>query len=369
MRMSRLMDQDSVEVPEFVGDTTRVLVVDDEPNIRGVLVRALARTNYQIVEAPSGEAALEVFSRDGVDVVLSDLQMPGMSGLDLLREVKSLDDTVGFVVLTGAGTVQDTIQALRLQADEYLLKPFNLEEVALAVDRALRHRRLVLENRYYQRHLEELVTEQAGQLEDMFIDALLSLANAIEARDGYTRGHVERVTRYAVAIGTELGLSPEQLRNLWVGALLHDVGKIGIPDTILQKPGALTAEEYEVIKRHPGIGAAIMERSAFLRPALPGVLHHQERWDGTGYPLGLAGEDIALAGRILSVADTFDAIVTTRPYRRKRSAREAVDELCRHAGTQFDPAVVEALIRAMEKGFPQHPSVPSLPTRAEDALP
>jgi putative two-component system response regulator len=294
--------------------------------------------------------------------------MPGMSGLDLLREVKSIDDAVGFVVLTGAGSMQDTIEALRLQADEYLLKPFNIEEVALAVDRALRHRRLLLENRYYQLHLEERVAEQAEQLEDMFVDALLSLANAIEARDGYARGHVERVTRYAVAIGTELDLSADQLRHLWVGALLHDVGKIGIPDMILQKPGALTSEEYEVIKRHPGIGAAIMERSTFLRLALLGVLHHQERWDGTGYPLGLAGEDISLEGRILSVADTFDAIVTTRPYRHKRTTEEAVAELRRNAGTQFDPQIVDALIRAMHNGFPQHPSVPTLPARADDGL-
>jgi putative two-component system response regulator len=344
-------------------ERARVLVVDDEPNIRMVLLRALSTGEYQLREASSAETALEMYRAHGADVILSDLQMPGMSGIDLLRRVKELDEAVGFVILTGAGTMQDTIEALRLQADEYLLKPFNLEEVSIAVERALRHRRLVLENRFYQNHLEARVAEQSEQLENMFVEALLSLANAIEARDGYTRGHVERVTSYAVSTGTQMALSPEQLRTLWVGALLHDVGKIGVPDQILRKPGKLTAEEYAVMKRHPSIGAAIMERSSFLRPALLGVLHHQERWDGSGYPFGLCGEEIALEGRILSVADTYDAIVTTRPYRGMRASGDAVAELQRCAGTQFDPNVVAAFVAALEQGFPQDPSVPRLPSR------
>jgi putative two-component system response regulator len=346
-----------------IAEKPRVLVVDDEPNIRMVLLRALSQGGYELREASSAEAALQLYHQYGADVILSDLQMPGMSGIDLLRRTKEMDDAVGFVILTGAGTMQDTIEALRLQADEYLLKPFNLEEVSIAVDRALRHRRLVLENRFYQNHLEARVAEQAEQLENMFVEALLSLANAIEARDGYTRGHVERVTAYAVSTGAQMQLSPDQLRTLWVGALLHDVGKIGVPDQILKKPGKLTIEEYEVMKRHPSIGAAIMERSSFLRPALLGVLHHQERWDGSGYPFGLRGEDIALEGRILSVADTYDAIVTTRPYRGMRSSEAAVAELRRCAGTQFDPNVVVAFVEALELGFPQDPSVPRLPSR------
>jgi putative two-component system response regulator len=351
-----------------IAEPARVLVVDDEPNIRMVLLRALSHGEYEIYEAPSAESAIELYHRHGADVILSDLQMPGMSGIDLLRHAKKIDDAVGFVILTGAGTMQDTIEALRLQADEYLLKPFNLDEVSLAVGRALRHRRLVLENRYYQTQLESRVAEQSEQLENLFIEALLSLANAIEARDGYTRGHVERVTTYAVATGVQMRLPPDRLRVLWVGALLHDVGKIGVPDQILKKPGKLTSEEYEVIKRHPSIGAAIMERSSFLRPALVGVLHHQERWDGSGYPLGLRGEDISLEGRILSVADTYDAIVTTRPYRGLKSPGEAVEELRRHAGIQFDSNVVEAFVAAMELGFPQDPSVPRLPGRSPLAI-
>lgn len=342
----------------------RVLIVDDEPNIRVVLRRALGGSGYDLREAESGEEALEIFAREGADLILSDLMMPGMDGTELLRSVKLIDDTVGFIILTGAGTLENAVAALRLQADDYLLKPFNLDEVMVAVERSLGHRSLVRENRFYQHHLERQVVEQAEQIERMFVDALLCLANAIEARDGYTGGHVERVTRYAVATGREMGLDGEALRNLWVGALLHDVGKIGVPDHILKKPGKLTPEEYEIMKQHPEIGATIMERSSFLRPALSTVLHHQERYDGAGYPFGLKGDAISLGGRILAVADTFDAIVSSRPYRGRQSADVAVEEIRRCAGTQFDPAVVEGFVAALQKGFLQDPSVPTLPERS-----
>jgi putative two-component system response regulator len=341
----------------------RILIVDDETNIRTVLRRALAGGDYELVEAASGDEALRRFASDGADLILSDLMMPGMDGTELLRSVKRIDETVGFIILTGAGTLENAIAALRLQADDYLLKPFNLEEVVLAVERSLRHGEVLRENRYYQQQLELRVAEQAEEIERMFVDALLSLANAIEARDGYTGGHVERVTRYAVATGIELGLIGDDARTLWVGALLHDVGKIGVPDQILKKAGKLTPDEYEIMKQHPQIGAAIMERSAFLRPALPTVLHHQERFDGGGYPFGLRGEEISLGGRILAVADTFDAIVSTRPYRGRRTVDAAIAELRRCSGSQFDPRVVEAFVTARSKGFPQDPAVPTLPER------
>jgi response regulator RpfG family c-di-GMP phosphodiesterase len=337
----------------------RVLIVDDDPGVRTVLCRVL-RNGYDLRQASCGEEAEEMFGREGADLVLSDLQMPGVGGLELLQRFKAQDETVGFIILTGAGTMENAIDALRLQADDYLLKPFNLEEVTLSVERALKHRTLLRENRFYQRHLEERVAEQARELEALFVDALLSLANAVEARDDYTGNHVGRVARRAVATGREMGLEGEALRHLWVGALLHDIGKIAVPDHVLLKPGKLTDEEYEVMKRHPETGAAIMARSAFLRPALPAVLHHQERWDGAGYPAGLRGEEISLQGRIIAVVDTFDAIVTSRPYRPRRSPAEALAEIERCSGTQFDPAVVEAFRRALEKGFPEDPAAPTL---------
>lgn len=341
----------------------RVLVADDDPAIRKAL--GLILTSYDVREAGDGTEALRVFEAQGADLVLSDLQMPGMGGLELLRRVKAADDTAAFIILTGAGTVENAVQALRLQADDYLVKPFNVDEVLLACERALEHRRLVRENRGYQQHLEERVAEQAREIETLVVDALCSLATAIDTRDDYTGGHVERVARYAAATGRELGLAGDELRALWIGALLHDVGKIGVSDAILRKPGALTDDEYAQMKRHPEIGAKVMGSSSFLRPGLTAVLHHQEHWDGTGYPFALRGEEISLHGRIVAVVDCYDALITRRPYRAAVTGEAAMAEIRRCAGTQFDPAVVDAFFRAAQAGFPAPPDTPALPERGD----
>jgi response regulator RpfG family c-di-GMP phosphodiesterase len=343
-----------------------VLVADDDPAIRKALRIILA--GYEVHEAGDGAEALRQLEAHGADLVLSDLQMPTVGGLELLRRVKAADATTAFIILTGAGTVDNAVQALRLQADDYLVKPFNVDEVMLACARALEHRRLVRENRGYQEHLEQRVAEQARQLESLLVDALRSLATAIDTRDDYTGGHVERVARYAAATGRELGLAGEELRSLWIGALLHDVGKIGVSDTILNKPSALTAAEYEEMKRHPEIGARVMESSSFLRPGIAAVLHHQEWWNGSGYPGGLRGEEISLQGRIVAVVDSYDAMVSARPYRDAGSDEGALAEIRACAGTQFDPAVVEAFFRAAQRGFPPDPDTPVLPERGEPAV-
>jgi putative two-component system response regulator len=346
----------------------RVLIADDDAAIRAVLRTLLAEDAFTVEEAVDGVEALRRFMTGGADLIFSDLQMPGLGGLDLLRRVRALDDTVAFIILTGAGTVENAVEALRLQADDYLVKPFHVDEVLLAAERAVSYRRLLRENRSYQQQLEDRVTEQAGQIEALLMDALLSLATAIETRDDYTGGHVERVARYATATGREMGLAGEELRSLWVGALLHDVGKIGVPDHVLKKPAPLTCEEYEEMKRHPEIGATIMQRSSFLRPGLPAVLHHQERYDGSGYPYGLSGDDISLQGRIVAVADTYDAIVSSRPYRNGGTYEHALAEIVRNAGSQFDPHVVDAFLRAAENGFPDDPDAPRLPQRAAELV-
>jgi putative two-component system response regulator len=349
------------------GAAPRVLIADDDPAIRSVLRTIFAGSGYQLEEAADGAEALRRVEDGGADLVLSDLQMPAVSGLELLRRVKARDDTTAFIILTGAGTVENAVQALRLQADDYLVKPFHVDEVLLASERALTHRRLVRENRGYQQTLEARVAEQARQMEGLLVDALRSLAVAIETRDDYTGGHVERVARYAAATGRELGLSGDDLRALWVGALLHDVGKIGVSDAILRKPAALTEAEYAEMKRHPEIGARMMEGSSFLRPGLPAVLHHQERWDGSGYPYGLRGEHISLHGRIVAVVDSYDAIVSSRPYRGAGTCDQALEEIRACAGSHFDPRVVEAFLRAAAKGFPHDPDAPVLPDRVEAA--
>jgi putative two-component system response regulator len=329
----------------------RVLIVDDDPAVRRVLRQVLDTGQYELLEADDGDTALDLYRAMPADAVLSDIMMPRMNGIDLLRAVKALDDTTAFILLTGAGSMSNAIDALRLEADDYLLKPFDVDEVQHSLTRALEHRRLLRENRVYQRALEQRVQTQEQTLDQLFVDGLLTIANAVEVRDHYTGGHVERVAVYAVATGDGLGMSPDELRDLAVAALLHDVGKIGIPDELLRKPAALNAEEYREMQRHPAIGAAILGTSPFLAGAIPGILHHHERWDGGGYPSGLAGEAISLAGRILAVVDTYDAIVTSRPYRDQRPSSVALAELQRCAGTQFDPRVVEAFTRALSSGF------------------
>ena len=346
----------------------RVLIADDDAAIRAVLRTILSDDRFAVTEAVDGVEGLRRFMADGADLIFSDLQMPGLGGLDLLRRVRTLDDTVAFIILTGAGTVENAVEALRLQADDYLIKPFHVAEVLLAAERAVTYRRLLRENRSYQQQLEDRVAEQAGQIESLLMDALRSLATAIETRDDYTGGHVERVARYAAATGRELGLAGEELRALWVGALLHDVGKIGVPDHVLKKPAPLTHDEYEEMKRHPEIGATIMERSRFLRPGLPAVLHHQERFDGSGYPYGLRGPEISLQGRIVAVVDTYDAIVSSRPYRNGSTCEFAREEILRNAGSQFDPFVVDAFMRAADRGFPEDPDTPRLPVHAAEMV-
>jgi putative two-component system response regulator len=353
----------SLDLPMFPRFTAaparpRVLIVDDEPAIRIVLRTLLNTGEYEVIEAPDGDTALELIRAFNPDAILCDLLMPGIDGIELLRRVKEIDDTVAFVLVTGAGTTRDAVEALRLQADDYLAKPFQVDEVLHSLSRALAYRRLLRENRGYQRELEKRVREQTERMEQLFVDALLTIANAVETRDGYTGGHVERVTLYAVATGAALGLEPERLRSLAAAALLHDVGKIGIPDHVLTKPGRLTPEEYQVMQGHPAIGAAILRQSPFLQSAVDGVLHHHERWDGTGYPGRLAGERISVEGRILAVVDAYDAMVTTRPYRERCPAEAAVDELRRCAGSQFDPAVVEAFLHSMREGFSGGTEVP-----------
>jgi response regulator RpfG family c-di-GMP phosphodiesterase len=341
----------------------RALIADDDAGVRNVLRLVLLSQGYQVLEATDGAEGLERYRAEKPDLILSDLQMPRLDGIGFLRGVREHDDTVAFLILTGAGTMENAVEALRLQADDYLVKPFNTDEVALACTRALSYRRLLRENRAYQQHLESRVAEQAREIEGLLADAIRALAIAIETRDDYTGGHVERVSRLAAATGREMGLAGAELRALWVAALLHDVGKIGVPDAILRKPSALTAEEFEQVKRHPEVGANIMAASSFLRPGLLGVLHHQERWDGNGYPAGLRGEEISLHGRIIAVVDCYDAVVSGRPYSAARTEQQALDELEACAGTQFDPGVVRAFVRAAEKGFPQDPDVPQLPER------
>ncbi len=325
----------------------RVLIVGDEDTHRHPLHEVLDGSDLDLNEAGTTEQALEIHGRGGTDLILTDLFLPGSSGMELLDAVRETDAGVACIIFADPENIPQARDALGLGAEDYLLKPVHRDEARHQIGRTLHHLRLVRDRDEARAvsSAEALAREQ--QIERTLLDALLAIANAVEVREGYNGAHVERVSKYAVATGRRMGLSADSVRNLWIAGLLHDIGKIGISDHILQKPTRLSADEDEIIRRGPLIGAEIVQKSEYLRSAAPAILHHHERWDGGGYPAGLNGEQIPIEGRILGVAEAFDAIVTTRPYRNRRTGSEAISELRREAGGQFDARVVEAFIHSL----------------------
>ncbi len=344
-------------------DDSRVLVVDDECAVREILSEGLEAQGFRTEMASSAAEALSTLDRGAFDLVLSDIDMPGGSGLELLKQIKSSHQDIDVIMVTGVVDAKVAIGAIRDGASDYVTKPFNLEEVGIVVDRTLEKRRLIRENRAYQHHLEELVTARTqqlvekneeiqqlyGELETAYENTLQALVTALDFRDNETQGHSTRVVEYAVVVAQKMDFDAEQLKWIRRGALLHDVGKIGVPDAILRKPGKLTPEEWDEMKKHPEMGFRMLERIPFLRPALDVVLSHQERYDGSGYPHGLQGEEIPLGARIFAVVDTFDAMTSDRPYRKALSIEQARDEVRRFSGIQFDPQVADVFLSIHEE--------------------
>jgi putative nucleotidyltransferase with HDIG domain len=347
------------EPPETrMPDEVQILVVDDDPAIRDVLAESLGGYGYRCVTAGDGAEALVRIRDGGFHLLVSDIDMPCMDGVSLLREVKSIRPETEVIMLTGMMDLETALQSMRMGATDYLTKPFNLEQVRITVERAIEKRRLLLENRQYRSTLETRVAERTAELsrktrevEDLFrrLDesyqsTLEALATALDARDAETRGHSVRVAAYTVAVAQRMGVGGPALTDIYRGALLHDVGKIGIPDAILLKPGKLTAEEWIEMRKHPEIGARMLQGIRFLEGAIPIVFCHQERWDGTGYPQRLAGEAIPLGARIFAVVDTLDAMTSDRPYRKALPYERARAEIIKYSGIQFDPRVVEVFL-------------------------
>jgi len=328
--------------------TAQLLIVDDEPEIRSVLCRLLGEL-YMCEAAASAEEALALLSEKEFDLVLSDIQMEGMSGLELLPQLRSLAPDTQVIMISGMGAMESPIEAMRAGAYDYLMKPFDLLHVEAAVERALEHRALLATKRHYENYLEELVRQRTGELKsalDSLAEAyratLKALTSALETRDQETHGHSERVVNFSLRLGQELNLNEDDLRSLEFGALLHDIGKIGVPDAILRKPSKLTEAEWKEMREHPLHGQRILSGIGFLTGAARVVAEHHEKWDGSGYPLGLRGAEIDLNARIFAVADAFDAMTNDRVYRAALSYETAVAELDEYAGRQFDPQVVEA---------------------------
>jgi putative nucleotidyltransferase with HDIG domain len=325
----------------------RCLVVDDEAALRSVLVRTLESAGYSCAQAGSGTEALAILEREAFALVLSDIRMPGMDGVGLLRAVQQRWPDTAVVMLTAVAEVDTAVACLHSGAFDYIAKPFQVDEVRARVGQALEKRRLVLDNRQYQLHLADMVRQQAVRIEELFLEGVQTLVHALEAKDPYTQGHSARVAAYAGAIGRALRLSEAEVQVLELGAELHDIGKIGVRESVLQKDGRLSREEYEHIMAHTVIGARILEPLLKHEPqAIAIVRSHHERLDGAGLPDGLRGEEIPLMARIVTVADSFDAMTSSRPYRPALPVEHAQRELRSRSGEQFDPVVVDAFDRA-----------------------
>jgi response regulator RpfG family c-di-GMP phosphodiesterase len=333
-------------------DSEKILIVDDEDNIRSLLLRHLEEEGSECVACPTALDALSQMKQQQFSLVISDIMMPGMSGMEFLRLAKKEDPETAFIMITGLMDINTAVDSLRIGACDFITKPFELPAIKRAVDRALERRRLLIENRRYREELEQKVRRRTHDLNEALHDVeesykitLEALVTALDAREHETQAHSQRVREYTLTLAQQLGLKHDDLIQTGRGALLHDVGKIGVRDSILLKPGKLNEEEWVEMRKHPQIGYNILQSIEFLAPAAEIVLCHQERWDGRGYPNGLAGRDIPLGARIFAVVDAMDAMTSDRPYRKALSFEAALDEIRSCSGTQFDPNVTESFLR------------------------
>jgi len=334
----------------LAGEARRCLIVDDEPAMRAVLRRLMIADGFECIEVSSGVEALAALETQPVPLVLSDYHMPVLDGAELLRTVQSRWPGTAVVIITAISDVNLAVRCLDAGALDYLTKPFSTEELRARVLQALEKRRLLIDNAAYRTRLEERVAQQSRQYEELFLASLQSLADALEVKDSYTWGHSTRVSQYAMAIARELQLDGTLLDQLELGSRLHDIGKIGVRESVLNKDGPLTDAEYAHVMEHPVIGWRLLAPLLRDMPvALAVVRSHHERFDGHGTPDRLAGLDIPLAARITAVADSFDAMTSGRPYRSGMPVEDALAELRRCCGTQFDSQCVQAFEAALAK--------------------
>jgi putative two-component system response regulator len=333
----------------------RILIADDEKDIREMLKDFLESEGYECQLAANAFEALEKFKIDGnFDIIMSDIRMPGKSGLELLAEIKQLNQDVMVIMISAVKDIESAISAMEKGAYDYVSKPFKLNEVAFAASKALEKRRLVLENKEYQRHLEKMVEERTielkqalSELDKTYNFTLRAMVTALDTRDTETQGHSLRVVRFTLKLAELMSIHDKNTLKIYeYGALLHDIGKIGIPDAILRKPDKLNADEWRVMKSHPTIGYNVLQRIKFLEAAAQIVLHHHEAFDGSGYPDGLSNDNIPLGARIFKVADAIDAITSDRTYQKALPFKTAASELKKHSGQQFDPQIIAIFEKA-----------------------
>ena len=332
--------------------TERILVVDDEPAVRDVTAQWLRRRGYNVTAAADASTALDLLAKQNLALALLDIRMPGKDGLWLLKQIWRYHPDVCVIMLTAVADVHTAVDCLRQGATDYLLKPVPGDVLTLTVERALRERRMKLELERYQKHLEEKVEEQARRIRQLYLGSVRSLAISLEAKDSYTRGHSERVAGFAARLAERLGLAKADVDLVQLAGLLHDIGKIGVREEVLNKPGRLTPEEFDHVKQHPALGAQILEPIAEDPRLITAVLHHHENWNGTGYPHGLAQEAIPLLAQILKVTDVYEALTSNRPYRPARSPAEAHRIMEEEMGTGLPPQVTTAFFALLEEPSP-----------------
>ena len=343
--------------------SSKVLIADDDALVRDAVVKILQMFGYEVAAAGNGREALALLN-DRFDLIILDINMPEMNGFEAMAAINDRGLEIPVLFLTGAGSMEYAIRAINLGAYDFISKPIeDLDLFEATLKRAIEKRMYVLRERAYKAELEKqvqvktrelaeknaLLEEYSHHLETSTVSTILTLQTALEEKDLYTAGHTMRVTEYAVMIGQAMQLSPVDVEVLEQASQLHDIGKLVIDVSWLQKPGPLTAEEWELVKKHPAIGENILKPLIFLEREGKIIRHHHERLDGKGYPDGLAGDELDLLTKILTVADSYDAMTSLRVYKKNMSRGEAIAELRRCAGTQFDPDVVETFLTILQE--------------------
>ena len=328
----------------------RILLVDDEELIRSAIAKFLRSRGYEVTTCDSGPAALDAIEREKHVLMLADVRMPGMTGLALVPAALAIDPELAIMMLTAVNDAPTATEALAHGAMDYLMKPIELSDLAAAVERVLHKRELSIEQRKVERLIREEVASQTEELNrernllnNVIVDVVRALVTAQEAKDSFLRGHSDRVADLAASMASHLGLSDDEVEDFRLAGRLMDVGKIGIRESVLNKPGALTPEEFDHVKAHVGIGIDILTGLKPIAHLLPAIQDHHEHWDGQGYPRGIAGEAITLGGRVLAAADAFDALTSNRAWREPLSPTDALKFLEERSGTLLDPAVFQAL--------------------------
>lgn len=336
----------------------RILIVDDDDSVRDVISVLLREEGYNCVVANGAEMALDVAGEEETPLVISDMKMPGRDGLWLLENLRERLPDTSVIMLTGYGDTESAVDCLRRGAVDYLLKPPKLTDLIRAIERALAKRRIEMARKRYQKKLEGKVRDRTAELRsalhniaNTYQNTLLALVAALDAREHETSDHSQRVVSYTSAIASRMGIRGKEMEEIGRGALLHDIGKIGVPDAVLLKPGKLTPDEWLEMRRHPEIGFQMIQNIPFLSTPADIVLSHQERYDGAGYPRNLQRNEIHIGARIFAVADTLDAMTSDRPYRKGTTFANAIQEIKRCANTQFDPDVVKAFLDIGEEGL------------------